>query len=368
MKVVSVVGTRPNVVKISPLLRAFARHEEIVSTLVHTGQHYDHTLTDVFFRDLELAAVDYALGIGSGTHAEQTAATMAAFGAALVKEAADVVVVVGDVNSTLACGLAAAQRGVPLAHVEAGLRSYDRSMPEEINRVVTDTLADYLFAPSRDACDNLVREGVPQERISFVGNVMVDTLLQWRDVAVRRRARERFGLGKQEYALFTLHRPENVDARDRLSRVLEVVRAVCREIPGIFPVHPRTLRRVAEHGLEADLGSVAGLTVTEPMGYLDFLSLMTDARCVITDSGGIQEETTVLGIPCLTVRKNTERPATVREGTNTVIGLDPRAAAEETRKILRGDGKRGRVPELWDGAAAERVAEVLIGEASRVVL
>jgi UDP-N-acetylglucosamine 2-epimerase (non-hydrolysing) len=368
MKVVSVVGTRPNVVKIFPLLRAFARHEEIVSTLVDTGQHYDHALTDVFFQDLELPAVDYGLGVGSGTHAQQTAATMTAFGAVLLKEAADVVVVVGDVNSTLACGLVAAQRGVPLAHVEAGLRSYDRSMPEETNRVVTDTLADYLFAPSRDACDNLVREGVPPEKISFVGNVMVDTLLQWRDVAAGRRTRGRFGLGRGEYALFTLHRPENVDARDRLGRVLEVVNAVCREIPGIFPVHPRTLRRIAEHGLEALLGSVAGLTVTEPMGYLDFLSLMTDARCVITDSGGIQEETTVLGIPCLTVRERTERPVTVSEGTNTVVGLDPGVAAEETRKILRGDGKRGRVPELWDGGAAERVAELLIGQVPRAVL
>jgi UDP-N-acetylglucosamine 2-epimerase (non-hydrolysing) len=365
MNVLNVVGTRPNLIKISPLARAFHRKSGVVSKLVHTGQHYDATLSDIFFAELELPSVDYHLDVGSGTHAEQTADTMIGFEKIVEGEAPDLVVVVGDVNSTLACALVAGQRGVPLAHVEAGLRSFDRSMPEEINRMVADALARYLFAPSADACDNLKREGVDEGGIYFVGNVMIDTLLAWRDAARARRSRERFGFRQKEYVLYTLHRPENVDQVDRLDQVIELVERVSAEIPGIFPVHPRTRLRLKTSRLDAALRRVPRLILTEPLGYLDFLSLMMDAVCVITDSGGIQEETTVLGVPCLTVRKNTERPITVTEGTNTVIGLDPPRAAEEVRGIVSGRGTRGRIPELWDGRAAERVVEVLV-EGSRV--
>jgi UDP-N-acetylglucosamine 2-epimerase (non-hydrolysing) len=316
-------------------------------------------MSALFFRELGLPEPDAYLGVGSASHAVQTARVLEAFDAELDLHPADCVVVVGDVNSTLACALVAVKRGIRVAHVEAGLRSRDRSMPEEINRILTDQICDDLFTTERSAGDNLLQEGIPAGKIHFVGNVMIDTLLRQREVARQSDVVHRFGLSPREYAVCTLHRPSNTDTPDSARNCVAAIEALSRRLPVVFPVHPRTRARLGSLGLLEPLVQLSRIRLVEPLGYLDFLALMDQSRMVFTDSGGIQEETTVLGVPCLTFRDTTERPITVSEGTNHLIGLDPRRAGMEADAILAGAAGQGRIPELWDGHAAERILEVL---------
>lgn len=360
-RIVAVAGARPNFMKVAPLLRALTAAGRFDTFLVHTGQHYDEAMSEAFFRELGIAPPDVNLGVGSGSHALMTAEVLRQIEPILIAQKPDALIVVGDVNSTLAAALAAAKLGVRIAHVEAGLRSGDRAMPEEINRVLTDAISDWLFVTEPAGRENLLREGVSPARVHFVGNVMIDTLR-----ANLARARERgtlakLGLAPGAYAALTLHRPSNVDDPARLAALFGVFEELHRELPVVFPVHPRT-RAAIERGLG---GRAPRLLATEPLGYLDFLALMADARCVLTDSGGVQEETTALGVPCLTMRDNTERPITVTEGTNTLAGTDPAAIRTELKKLLAGETKRGRVPSLWDGRAAERIVAVLARELER---
>jgi len=355
IRLLAVAGARPNFMKIAPLLRELRVRGGFSVSLVHTGQHYDAAMSESFFEDLGIPAPNHNLGVGSASHAEQTAEVLRRVEPILLRERPDVVVVVGDVNSTLAASLAAAKLCIPIAHVEAGLRSFDRTMPEEINRLVTDSISDLLFTTEPAAGENLRREGVPESKIHFVGNVMIDTLLANLERSKTLEVPERLGLRKGGYAVLTLHRPSNVDQPDRLRTFFSLLERIHQEIPVVFPVHPRTAAAIAR-----TLGGVAPrVLTTEPLGYLEFLRLMADAKLVLTDSGGIQEETTVLGIPCLTLRDNTERPVTVTHGTNIVVGSDPGAIQAEVRKILDGAGKRGRIPEGWDGGAARRIVDVL---------
>jgi UDP-N-acetylglucosamine 2-epimerase (non-hydrolysing) len=343
--------------KIAPVIRALSEAGGVEQRLVHTGQHYDDRMARIFFDELGLPRPDHDLGVGSGSQAEQTAAAMVRLEKLVEKERPDTVVVVGDVNSTVAAALVAAKAGIPLAHVEAGLRSFDLSMPEEINRLVTDRLSALLFTPSRDADENLRREGVPIDRIHRVGNVMIDTLLRHRPVAPWERLRDSIGFAARGYAVLTLHRPANVDDPGRLARLFDTLRVIGERYPIVFPVHPRTAQRLAA---DEDLRRRAAfLRQKEPLGYLDFLALMDHAALVLTDSGGIQEETTVLGVPCFTLRDNTERPVTVEEGTNTLVGAEGGGLEEAFREFLAGGGKKGRIPELWDGRSGERIADVL---------
>lgn len=355
-RVLHVVGARPNFMKIAPVMRAIAARGRIEQRLVHTGQHYDHRMAEIFFEQLGLPRPDEYLGCGGGTQAEQTGAVMVKFEQVLDAHRPDMVVVVGDVNSTLAATLVAAKAVVPVAHVEAGLRSRDVTMPEEINRLVTDRLASLLLTPSRDGDENLLAEGTPPERIRFVGNVMIDTLLAHRPHAPWDAVRAAHGVTDRGYAVVTLHRPANVDNEAALGRLLDGIRPLAERMPIVFPIHPRTRGRIAEHGLADRL---EGFRLVEPLGYLEFLALTSHAACVLTDSGGIQEETTVLDVPCFTLRDNTERPVTITEGTNTLVGADGRGLAEALDDFFRTGGKRGRVPELWDGHAGERIADVL---------
>ena len=329
--------------------------------VLHTGQHYDASMSDVFFEDLNLPKPDIYLGVGSASHAAQTAAVMAKFEPVVLEEKPDWVIVVGDVNSTLACALVCVKLGVKVAHVEAGLRSRDRTMPEEINRLLTDQIADLLFTPSRDADANLIGEGIPAERIRFVGNVMIDSLYQQLEAAKLSTIGQELGLSNQDYAVLTLHRPSNVDEPETFSRILDALEQISSRIRIVFPVHPRTRKKIESFGLGKRI-EVAGLQLLEPLGYLDFLSLYSRARLVLTDSGGLQEETTVLSIPCLTLRENTERPITVESGTNTVVGTDPVKITSAAFAALATErnGSALRVPELWDGHAARRIVDELL--------
>jgi UDP-N-acetylglucosamine 2-epimerase (non-hydrolysing) len=353
-----VAGTRPNFMKVAPVWRAL-KARGLGARLMHTGQHFDATMSDVFFRDLGLPQPDARLAAGGGSHAEQTAAVLVGVEKDLLESRPRVVVVVGDVTSTMAAALAAAKLGIPVVHVEAGLRSGDWTMPEEINRAVTDRVADLLLPTTRDADVNLAREGIPPERVRFVGNVMIDSLMWAR--ARPTDALERFALRPGGFALATLHRPANVDDRASLEATLDALAAVAARVPLLFPVHPRTVARAEALGLSERLRSTPGLRVTEPLGYDDFVTLMASAKLVATDSGGIQEESTALGIPCLTMRQGTERPITVTEGTNVIVGLDVERIAREVEAILAGRGKRGTVPEGWDGRAAERIVDAIDG-------
>ncbi len=353
--IVHVVGARPNFMKIAPLMEALAPVEGIRQILVNTGQHYDDAMAKGFIRELHLPVPDRDLEVGSATHAVQTANVMVRFEAVCQEEHPDLIVVVGDVNSTMAAALVGAKLLIPVAHVEAGLRSFDRTMPEEINRIVTDRVSDILLTPSRDGNENLRREGVSEDRIHLVGNIMIDTLLRHLPAATLDRIRDRVPVADRQYAVLTLHRPSNVDRLETFRGILEAVNAVARDMPVVFPVHPRTRHRIAELGLEA---LVRPLTLTEPLGYIDFLSLTSHARLVLTDSGGLQEETTALGIPCLTLRENTERPITVSHGTNRVVGTQSADILAGYRAAL-GDGAVHRMPELWDGRTAERIRDVL---------
>ena len=361
IKVINVVGARPNFMKVAPLVEAMKRREHEFSPLVvHTGQHYDELMSDAFFKDLELPKPDLYLSVGSASHAAQTAAVMQRFEPVLLQERPDWVLVVGDVNSTLACALVCAKLGVKVAHVEAGLRSRDRSMPEEINRLLTDQISDLLFTPSQDADENLRAEGIPAERIRFVGNIMIDSLNKQLQRAKQSNIRQDLQLN--EYVIVTLHRPSNVDNPETLERILGALDVIGKRIPIIFPVHPRTEKQILElKGIERLLVRENGLLLTPPLGYLDFLQLYSGARLVLTDSGGIQEETTVLGIPCLTLRENTERPITVEMGTNTLVGTDPqKITAGAFTALDDGPRRNHRIPPLWDGHTADRILDALL--------
>lgn len=359
--VICVVGARPNYMKMAPIMRAFAAHSPAIPTLlVHTGQHYDAAMNDRLFADLELPRADINLEVGSASHAVQTAEVMKRFEPVIDAHGARAVLVVGDVNSTLACALVAAKRHVPVIHVEAGLRSGDRRMPEEVNRVLTDQLSDLLYTTERSAHANLAREGIDAERAVFVGNVMIDTLMANRHKAVAPEALlAQAGLDPQRIAdgfgVVTLHRPSNVDDPAMLRRLIETLHTVSQRLPLVFALHPRTRKNIDTHGLSALLDA-PGFLVLPPQGYLEMLGLMANARVVLTDSGGIQEETTALGVPCLTMRDSTERPITVAEGTNTIVAGDAKAIIDGVNAILAGGGKGGRIPEGWDGRAAERIA------------
>lgn len=361
LKVINVVGARPNFMKVAPIVAAMKkRPAKFLPLVVHTGQHYDSAMSDSFFRDLELPQPDTHLGVGSGSHAAQTAAVMERFEPVVLREKPDWVLVVGDVNSTIACALVCVKLGIRVAHVEAGLRSRDRTMPEEINRLLTDQIADLLFTPSPDADENLIAEGITRERIRFVGNVMIDSLQKNLEKARRLSTRDKLGLEGVDYALLTLHRPSNVDLRESFERILSALEVISAKLPIVFPVHPRTRKTIAELGLADRVDSMKDLRTIDPLGYLDFLNLSSNARLVLTDSGGIQEETTALGIPCLTLRENTERPITVEMGTNTLVGTDTLRIIAEANAALNGSAKTAhRLPPLWDGHTSERILDAL---------
>lgn len=363
LKVILVAGARPNFMKIAPVVAAMKRRAtEFQLVLVHTGQHYDDAMSNAFFRDLNLPTPDVYLGVGSASHAAQTAAVMAAFEPVVLKEKPDWVVVVGDVNSTLACALVCSKLQIRVAHVEAGLRSRDRTMPEEINRLLTDQIADLLLTPSRDADANLRAEGIPETRIRFVGNVMIDSLITQRERARQSTILTALKLEEQNYAVLTLHRPSNVDEQDAFARILDALAAIGGRLPIIFPIHPRTRKMIDELGLADRIRSTANLKLIEPVGYLDFLQLMSCARLVLTDSGGIQEETTVLGIPCITLRGNTERPVTIELGTNTIAGTETQKIIAAANQALNDppDKTNLRIPPLWDGNTADRILDALL--------
>ena len=367
MKVALVAGARPNFMKVAPLMRAIEKYNAsfgrsfIVPTLVHTGQHYDYEMSKIFFEDLGLPEPDIYLGVGSGTHAKQTGRVMTRLEKVLVNEKTDLVIVVGDVNSTLAGALTAVKLCIPVAHVEAGLRSFDRSMPEEINRLLTDAISDYLFTPSPDADENLRREGIPREKIFLVGDIMVDSLLYYKPKAEGSQVLEKLDLAERDYALLTLHRPSNVDEKESLLRIIKALSKIAERIRIVFPAHPRTRKNIIKFNLSSFFEDQRILLI-EPLGYLDFLKLEMNAKFVMTDSGGIQEETTVLNIPCLTLRDTTERPITLTQGTNTLVWNDTPKIIAEATKILEGKVKQGICPEYWDGKTAERVVSIISGE------
>jgi UDP-N-acetylglucosamine 2-epimerase (non-hydrolysing) len=363
LNVINVVGARPNFMKMAPIIEAMNRHPyQFRHLLVHTGQHYDERLSKSFFQDLGMPKPDVDLEVGSGSHAEQTARIMVEFEKVCLRERPDLVIVVGDVNSTMACAITAKKLGIRVAHVEAGLRSRDMSMPEEINRLCTDVLCDYLFTTDHFANENLQAEGICPDKVFFVGNVMIDTLFKHRELARGLGLTDRWGLERGRYATLTLHRPSNVDDAATLRGILGALAEVAKEIPIIFPIHPRTRKMVEQFGLGQHCSSAPnpeGLWITEPLGYLEFLHLNMHAMMVITDSGGLQEETTVLGVPCITLRNNTERPITCEVGTNFIVGNGRDEILGCALKVLRGDVPSGKVPDKWDGRAAHRIVEIL---------
>jgi UDP-N-acetylglucosamine 2-epimerase (non-hydrolysing) len=355
-RILHVVGARPNYMKIAPLVREMAKYpDEFEQTLVHTGQHYDNNMSKIFFEELGMPRPDINLEVGSGTHAEQTAQVMLRFEPVLQEFQPDWVMVPGDVNSTLACALVASKLGIKVAHVEAGLRSFDRTMPEEINRLLTDQIADLLLTPSRDGDENLLREGIAPEKIHLVGNTMIDTLVRLMPFAHERWPAMRVGFNLGRYVLVTLHRPNNVDEADGLSEILSALNEVSADLPVIFPVHPRTRRRIADHRINVR----ESVRLTEPIGYIDFLSLEAHAAVVVTDSGGVQEETTFLGVPCLTIRPNTERPITTTMGTNRLVKRNANAIVSAIRAAAQqARDSENHCPELWDGKTAERIVNL----------
>jgi len=358
MKLMHVVGARPNFMKIAPVMKALENQTRIKQILVHTGQHYDLNMSDIFFQQLGIPTPDINLEVGSGSHAIQTAQIMTRMESILLSEKPDLVLVPGDVNSTLAAALVCAKLRIAVGHIEAGLRSFDRTMPEEINRLLTDQMADLLFTPSVDADENLTREGICKEKIHFVGNVMIDTLVRLLPQALRRwdDLSSSLQIQKEKYCLVTLHRPSNVDEPSILLSIMKALQELSRDITMVFPLHPRTRQELKKMESKTDGPT---FRTTEPLGYLDFLALQRNAKLVITDSGGIQEETTYMGIPCLTLRENTERPVTICMGLNTLVGHDTSLLKSEVVKILSGNMKQVVVPPLWDGKASERIAEII---------
>lgn len=358
-KIISVVGARPNFMKVAPIHKAFQIYNHQVKHLIcHTGQHYDKKMSKVFFEDLGMPMPDFYLGIGSGSHAEQTAKVMIEFEKVLLSEKPDLIIVVGDVNSTVACSLVASKLNVKVAHVEAGLRSFDRTMPEEINRLLTDAISDHLFVTEKSGIENLRNESIPQEKVHFVGNVMIDSLINHLQKADGSTVLSEYDLQKSNYILVTLHRPSNVDSKTFLKDLIKLFENLSAERKIIFPVHPRTKKNLIETGYSDQVKKK--IILTDPIGYIDFLCLTKNAELIITDSGGIQEESTYLGIQCITVRENTERPITVEVGTNQLIGTDLLKVEKSAKEVLNGQIKKGRIPQLWDGKAAERIAELLV--------
>ena len=357
MKIISVVGTRPNIVKIASLVKEFSKHPDITNILVHTGQHYDEKMSDSFFRELEIPEPDINLGIGSGSHAEQTGRIMIEFEKVLLNEKPDLVLVVGDVNSTLACALTSVKLGIKVAHIEAGLRSFDREMPEEINRILTDQISDYLFTTEKDAEKNLLNEGIAKSKIFFVGNLMIDTLLIHKERASNLKKPD-----SNDYAILTLHRPSNVDDKETLSNILEIIREIQSQIKIIWPMHPRTRNNLEGFNVKEKLKEMKNVSISDPLTYLEFMNAVMNSKFVLTDSGGIQEETTVLNIPCITLRDNTERPVTIEQGTNYLAGSNKNSILEIIQKVLNGKAKQYRGIEFWDGKAAERIVSVIKNE------
>jgi UDP-N-acetylglucosamine 2-epimerase (non-hydrolysing) len=354
--------------KIAPLMRAYRRHPEIAPLLVHTGQHYDANMSELFFKQLNIPEPDLNLEVGSGSHAIQTAEIMKRFEPVVLEHKPEWVVVVGDVNSTIACGLVAKKLGVKLAHVEAGLRSFDRSMPEELNRLLTDAISDLLFVSEPSGLENLKHEGIPDEKVHFVGNVMIDTLRANLEHAERSKILDEMGLREREYNVVTLHRPSNVDDAAVFGGIAGALDAIQQDLPTVFPMHPRTVHNLPKLGLANRFKAMKQLRIVEPLGYLDFLKLTANAAVVLTDSGGIQEETTILGVWCLTVRENTERPVTITSGTNTLVGTDPNRIINAYRQRRTEKLDHPPAPEKWDGQAAERIGEVLATDRSRNVV
>ncbi|MBC7798749.1 MAG: UDP-N-acetylglucosamine 2-epimerase (non-hydrolyzing) [Pyrinomonadaceae bacterium] len=362
LKVLNIVGARPNFMKVAPIIAEMKRrNDEFSPLLVHTGQHYDAKMSDAFFEDLGMPAPDVYLGVGSGSHAAQTAKVMIEFEPILLEHKPDWVLVVGDVNSTLACALVCAKLGVKVAHVEAGLRSRDRAMPEEINRILTDQISDLLLTPSPDAEINLLQENIAPERIKFVGNVMIDSLFENLKRAATSQIREHLSLHEKGYAVLTLHRPSNVDDKTIFSNLLNALEKISESLPVVFPVHPRTRAKIGEFGFTTRIESNSNLRLVEPLGYLDFLRLYSGAKLVLTDSGGLQEETTALKIPCLTLRENTERPVTVEMGTNKIVGTNTKTIINAANDVLNGSGSNETVsvPQYWDGKTAGRICDVI---------
>ncbi|MEM8527765.1 MAG: UDP-N-acetylglucosamine 2-epimerase (non-hydrolyzing) [Bacteroidota bacterium] len=363
MNILNIVGARPNFMKVAPLHRAFSAHSKIGSKILHTGQHYDAKMSDIFFNQLGMPEPDYYLGIGGGSHTWTTANIMLKFEEILKKDRPDLVLVVGDVNSTVACTLVAIKMGIPVAHVEAGLRSGDRTMPEELNRLMTDSVADYLFVTEQSGMIHLAKEGVADEKIFFVGNVMIDSLVHFRAKAAESKILEEVGVNSKDYILMTMHRPHNVDNEEGLKDILQIIKDATRHKAVVFAIHPRTTNNMKKFGLYEELEAIKGLTLLGPQGYLEFLKLMDNAALIITDSGGIQEETTYLQVPCMTFRDTTERPVTVDIGTNFLMkDLNPVSVRLQMEEILSGKAKKGVIPPLWDGKAAERIALALLSK------
>lgn len=359
-KLMIIAGARPNFMKIAPLMREFRKHKKAFQPiLVHTGQHYDYEMSGVFFQNLNIPKPDIYLNIGSGSHAAQTAGVMTAFENEAIKHKPDMLIVVGDVNSTLACSLVASKLNIKVAHVEAGLRSFDRTMPEEINRIITDSISDALFVSEKSGLTNLKKEGVNSGKVHFVGNVMIDTLLSNMKVINNSDILNGLHLTKKKYCVMTLHRPANVDSEETLSEIFDILKTITQQVQIVYPSHPRTLKMIKTHGFLKKFQALNNLLMIDPLGYVDFIKLVKDSLFVMTDSGGIQEETTVLKVPCLTMRENTERPVTVKEGTNILVGRDKKKLLSSVNKIIAGKWKKSRVPELWDGKAAERIVRII---------
>jgi len=357
MKLIHVVGARPNFMKIAPIMRVAARYDNIEQVLVHTGQHYDKNMSRWFFDELGIREPDINLEVGSGLHGEQTGEIIKKFEKFIINEGGDLIVVVGDVNSTIACGLVAAKLHIPLAHVEAGLRSYDRRMPEEINRLLTDAISDYLFTPAAEANENLKKEGIPEEKIHLVGDIMIDTLI-WEMGKTPNLDKPPFkDLEVGKYAVLTLHRPSNVDDKETFGNIVDALNTIGKEIQIVFPAHPRTQKRMKEFNIHP---SSDNIRIIEPLSYRDFLRLYKNSKFVLTDSGSIQQETTYLNIPCLTIRENTERPFTITKGTNVLVGIKKDVIVEESLKILNGTQKKSLGMPLWDGKTAERIVEIFL--------
>jgi UDP-N-acetylglucosamine 2-epimerase (non-hydrolysing) len=358
MKVITVAGARPNFIKIAPLYRAFEKKKDIFQHLIcHTGQHFDQNMSKIFFEQLEMPEPDFNLGVGSGTHADQTARIMIEFEKIMNQEKPDLILVPGDVNSTLACSVVASKMGIKIGHVEAGLRSYDRDMPEEINRIVTDVLSDYLFVSEESGMINLKKEGVPDEKVYFVGNIMIDSLVHFLPSIEKSGILDELGLEPDGYTLMTFHRPSNVDYATSLGELVGMLNRLAEKTKLVFPMHPRTRKNLENHGYRDSLNK--NILLLEPIGYIDFLALTRSAELVITDSGGIQEETTFLGVQCITVRNNTERPVTVTVGSNQLIGTEYDAVEKAAVEVLDGHLKKGSIPELWDGHTADRIVEII---------
>jgi UDP-N-acetylglucosamine 2-epimerase (non-hydrolysing) len=366
MKILNVVGARPNFMKIAPLIAEYNRYENVSSILVHTGQHYDEIMSNLFFRELDIPEPDINLEVGSASHAVQTAEIMKRFEPVLIDNKPDVVVVVGDVNSTIACGLVTVKSGVKLVHIEAGLRSGDRTMPEEINRVLTDSISDLLFCTEQSGVDNLIKEGIAKEKIHLVGHVMIDTLLNNLEKAKKstiiERLRKKGHIDGNAFVMLTMHRPSNVDNPKVFSRILDALEVIQKDTPILFPIHPRTRKNLTALNLKDRMDSLPNIHLMEPIGYLDFLKLNSCAKAVLTDSGGIQEETTVLKVPCITLRENTERPITVQIGSNQIVGTDPEKIIAAYRNATSGNWREPQIPPLWDGKAAQRIVKILLEE------